>query len=55
MSEWLAATLAAKGAPVGSYDVPIAGQAKARELAVVTNNLKEFERIEGLLVEDWTK
>ncbi|WP_349963449.1 type II toxin-antitoxin system VapC family toxin [Rhizobium sp. ZPR3] len=49
------ATLIAKGTPIGPYDVLIAGQAKARELAIVTNNLKEFERIEGLRVEDWTQ
>lgn len=49
------AALAAKGTPIGPYDVLIAGQAKARELAVITNNSGEFARVEGLRVEDWTK
>jgi tRNA(fMet)-specific endonuclease VapC len=48
------ATLAAKGTPIGPYDVLIAGQAKARSLTLVTNNRKEFERVNGLEVEDWS-
>ncbi|MBZ9761728.1 type II toxin-antitoxin system VapC family toxin [Mesorhizobium sp. CA8] len=48
------AALAAKGTPIGPYDALIAGQAKARELAVITNNTGEFARVEGLRVEDWT-
>lgn len=49
------AVLAAKGTPIGPYDVLIAGQAKARNLIVVTNNMSEFQRVEGLSVEDWTR
>lgn len=49
------ATLTAKGTPIGPYDLLIAGQAKVRELTVITNNIKEFKRIEGLRVEDWTQ
>ncbi|PST17338.1 type II toxin-antitoxin system VapC family toxin [Mesorhizobium plurifarium] len=48
------AALAAKGTPIGPYDVLIAGQAKARGLTLVTNNVGEFKRIEGLRVEDWS-
>jgi tRNA(fMet)-specific endonuclease VapC len=48
------AFLAAKGTPIGPYDVLIAGQAKARDLTLVTSNVGEFERVEGLRVEDWT-
>lgn len=48
------AALAVKGTPVGPYDVLIAGQAKARELVVITNNTGEFSRVGGLRVEDWT-
>lgn len=48
------AGLAAKGTPIGPYDVLIAGQARARDLIVVTNNVGEFSRVEGLRVEDWT-
>jgi len=47
------AHLASKGTPIGPYDVLIAGQAKARELTVVTHNTTEFERVPGLRVEDW--
>jgi tRNA(fMet)-specific endonuclease VapC len=50
----LRATLAAFGTPIGPYDVLIAGQAKARGLTVVTNNVREFSRVAGLRVEDWT-
>lgn len=47
--------LARVGTPIGPYDVLIAGQAKARNLTVVTNNLREFNRVENLEVEDWTR
>lgn len=47
------ALLAAKGTPIGAYDVLIAGQARARELVLVTRNAKEFERVPGLLTENW--
>lgn len=48
------AVLAAKGTPIGPYDVLIAGQAKARGLVLVTNNIGEFSRVDGLRVEDWS-
>jgi tRNA(fMet)-specific endonuclease VapC len=48
------AFLAAHGKPIGPYDNLIAGQAKARGLTVVTNNVREFSRVPGLKVEDWT-
>jgi tRNA(fMet)-specific endonuclease VapC len=47
------AHLASKGMPIGPYDVLIAGQAKARELTLVTHNTTEFQRVPGLKVEDW--
>jgi len=43
------------GQPIGPYDMMIAGQARAAGLILVTNNIKEFERVEGLLLEDWSK
>ncbi|MFT4183244.1 MAG: type II toxin-antitoxin system VapC family toxin [Rhizobium sp.] len=49
------ASLAAKGTPIGPYDVLIAGQARARELVLITNNTGEFNRVAGLSVEDWTQ
>lgn len=47
------AGLAALGIPIGAYDVLIAGQARARGLVLVTRNLREFERVPGLAVENW--
>jgi len=47
------AALAKASAAIGPYDVLIAGQALARSLVLVTHNVKEFGRVEGLLVEDW--
>jgi tRNA(fMet)-specific endonuclease VapC len=47
------AELYRKGQPIGPYDMMIAGQARAMGLILVTNNVKEFERVEGLLLEDW--
>lgn len=44
-----------QGTPIGPYDVLIAGQARARDLTLVTNNLSEFRRVEGLKIEDWTQ
>lgn len=47
------AGLGAAGRPIGPYDVLIAGQALARGLTLITRNMREFIRIEGLRVEDW--
>ena len=49
------AALAKQGTPIGPYDVLIAGQARARGLALVTNNISEFQRVTGLEIEDWTQ
>ena len=47
------ALLASRGPPIGPYDVLIAGQAKSRNLILVTNNTDEFGRVPGLRVDDW--
>ncbi|HEX8127285.1 MAG TPA: type II toxin-antitoxin system VapC family toxin [Allosphingosinicella sp.] len=47
------ADLKRKGTPIGPYDLLIAGQARARGLTVVTRNVGEFQRVEGLAVEAW--
>ena len=47
------ADLARKGLQIGSYDVLIAGHARTCGLVVVTGNLREFQRVEGLRSEDW--
>ncbi|MDP2331059.1 MAG: type II toxin-antitoxin system VapC family toxin [Reyranella sp.] len=48
------ATLMRQGTPIGPYDVLIAGQARARGSILVTNNISEFQRVDGLKIEDWT-
>ena len=47
------AKLAAAGSPIGPNDQMIAGHARSLGLIVVTNNVKEFERVEGLRVDNW--
>lgn len=47
------ATLERRGQPIGGYDLLIAGHARSRGLTVVTGNLSEFGRVEGLRCEDW--
>lgn len=49
------ASLAMKGTPMAPCDILIAGQAKARNLVPITNTIKEFARVDGLAIEDWTK
>lgn len=46
-------TLRRKGTPIGPYDLLIAGQALSRGLTLVTNNKREFARVDGLMLEDW--
>jgi tRNA(fMet)-specific endonuclease VapC len=47
------AHLAAAALEIGPYDVLIAGQATARDLTLVTHNVREFGRVPGLRIEDW--
>lgn len=49
------ADLERKGMPIDPMDMLIAAHAKAEDLILVTNNIREFERVEDLEVEDWTK
>jgi len=51
----LRAELAKNGKPIGPYDQMIAGHARSQGLILVTNNLREFERVPGLRVEDWVR
>ena len=48
------AELERQGQRIGEYDTLIAGQAFSRNLILVTANTREFERVKGLIVEDWT-
>lgn len=47
------ASLERRGQMIGGYDVLIAGHARSRGLVVITGNLGEFRRVEGLRSEDW--
>lgn len=47
------ASLERPGTPIGSHDLLIGAHARSLGLTVVTRNLREFERIPGLKVEDW--
>ena len=49
------ADLEKAGTPIGPLDMMIAGHAMALGYTVVTNNTKEFERIKGLKLENWTE
>ena len=45
--------LMAKGTPIGSNDTAIAGHAISTGCVLVTNNTREFQRVDGLKLEDW--
>ena len=47
------ADLRRRGLPIGPYDLLIAATAQEHGLTMVTNNTEEFQRVEGLLLEDW--
>lgn len=47
------AALQRQGQPIGAYDVLIAGCGLARGLIVVTANTGEFQRVGGLVLENW--
>jgi len=43
------------GTPIGSNDTAIAGHAIASGCTLVTNNVREFSRVTGLIYEDWVE
>ena len=47
------ARLGRLGTPIGTRDLQIAAIALANQLTLVTHNLREFERVQGLALEDW--
>ena len=49
------ADLDKKGTPIDPFDMMIAGHAMSMGYAVVTNNVKEFSRVQGLILENWTE
>ena len=48
------ASLSRVGTPIGPYDLLIAAQARRRDALLVTANTREFARVPGLRIEDWT-
>jgi tRNA(fMet)-specific endonuclease VapC len=49
------AELERKGLPIGPYDLLIAGLARSQNMTLVTNNTKEFEKVDGLRLENWVQ
>ena len=49
------AYLERKGTVIGAMDMQIAGHSLANDMIVVTNNTKEFKRVEGLVLENWVE
>lgn len=47
------ANLERKGTPIGVNDLHIAGHARSAGLILVSNNLREFERVDGLRLDNW--
>jgi len=47
------ANLRKQGTFIGAYDIQIAAVAMTEGMVLLTNNTKEFERIEGLKLENW--
>ena len=44
-----------QGTPIGPLDMLIAGHARAEKMILVTNNVREFERVPGLKIENWVE
>ena len=49
------AHLERNGSPIGPLDMMIAGHARSRGCTLVTNNVREFERVPDLLIENWAE
>ena len=49
------AGLKKRGAQLGAADLMIAAHARVMGAVIVTNNVKDFGRVKGLQVENWTK
>lgn len=41
------------GQPIGHYDTLIAAHARSLKATLVTHNTREFEKVQGLLLQDW--
>ncbi len=47
------AMLEKSGTPIGNFDNLIAGHARSMGMVLITNNTKEFKRVDGLRLENW--
>lgn len=48
------AALESRGTPIGALDTVVASHAPSLHLDLVTSNTREFSRVQGLRVVDWT-
>ncbi|HYG63886.1 MAG TPA: type II toxin-antitoxin system VapC family toxin [Thermoanaerobaculia bacterium] len=46
--------LATAGRPIGAYDLLIAGHVRSLDATLVSHNVREFSRVPGLRLADWT-
>ena len=51
----ICACLQKRGTPIGTMDMLIAGHARAEKLTLVTNNVREFQRVAELKIENWAE
>lgn len=49
------ANLRNNGTPIDDIDILIAGIALANNLIIITNNRRDFEKVEGLEIQDWSQ
>jgi tRNA(fMet)-specific endonuclease VapC len=49
----LRAELERAGQRIGLHDMMIGGHARSEALTIVTNNVREFQRMPGLRLENW--
>lgn len=50
----ICAYLQKRGTPIGERDTLIAAHALSQSLTIVTNNVREFDRVPGLQIENWS-
>lgn len=51
----ICAYLQSLGTPIGPMDTLIAAHALSKSLVLVTNNVREFERVPNLAIENWSE
>ena len=51
----ICAYLQKRGTPIGTMDMLIAAHAKTEKLIIVTNNIREFEKVPDLKIQNWAE